>query len=100
MIEVHDLAPEQVFMSVRAKGTADRKEKVNELITKVGSWLEAKGVMNGRVRIELFEPTQQAAARWGPPAEASFAASPACWCGLLNFLRKAPSSKKIPPADS
>lgn len=89
MIPVKDLAPEHVFMSIRAKGTADRKEKVNALLSAIGAWLEEHGVPSGRSRIELFDPPQQGAHRWGPTAQAR----PACWCGFLKFLRRG-----VPPA--
>mmetsp|Transcript_5920 Transcript_5920/g.10599 ORF Transcript_5920/g.10599 Transcript_5920/m.10599 type:complete len:162 (+) Transcript_5920:72-557(+) len=93
MIPAKDLAPEQVFMSIRAKGTADRKEKVNELLSALSAWLEQHGVPSGRSRIELFDPPQQGAQRWGPPA----AARPACWCGFLKFLRRGvPSPDTVP----
>eukprot|EP00439_Symbiodinium_sp_Y106_P074950 s408_g14.t1 len=64
MTAVKDLAPEPVYISVRAKGTPPRREKVNELLAGIGRWLTGKGLRSGKVRIELFEPSQQAVHAW------------------------------------
>mmetsp|Transcript_31485 Transcript_31485/g.90273 ORF Transcript_31485/g.90273 Transcript_31485/m.90273 type:complete len:109 (+) Transcript_31485:61-387(+) len=65
IIPVRDLAPEKVYLSLRAKGTPPRKEKVGELLAELQQWLSAHGVAKGKVRIELFEPSQQAVHAWG-----------------------------------
>mmetsp|Transcript_36916 Transcript_36916/g.110257 ORF Transcript_36916/g.110257 Transcript_36916/m.110257 type:complete len:109 (-) Transcript_36916:6-332(-) len=65
MIPVKDLTPEKVYFSLRAKGTPARREKVGELLAKLEQWLSAHGVAKGKIRIELFEPSQQAAHAWG-----------------------------------
>ena len=65
MSVVKDLAPEPVYLSLRAKGTPPRREKVNELLAGIGKYLESKGLSRGKIRIELFEPSQQAVHSWG-----------------------------------
>mmetsp|Transcript_46742 Transcript_46742/g.99867 ORF Transcript_46742/g.99867 Transcript_46742/m.99867 type:complete len:230 (-) Transcript_46742:144-833(-) len=101
MVPAWDLAPEQAFMSIRAKGTPERKEKVNELLAAMGVWLTSHGILTGRTRIELFEPTQQAAQRWGPPIEELVVAprQPSCWCGVLKFFRRGGAHAVLPEAD-
>ncbi|CAJ1367698.1 unnamed protein product [Effrenium voratum] len=64
MTTVKDLAPEPVYVSIRAKGTPPRREKVNEILQGIGRWLADKGLAKGKIRIELFEPSQQAVHAW------------------------------------
>ncbi|CAE8673699.1 unnamed protein product, partial [Polarella glacialis] len=65
VIPVRDLAPEPVFLSLRAKGTPPRKEKVGQMLADIGRWLSEHGVARGKIRIELFEPSTQAVHFWG-----------------------------------
>ncbi|CAK9110791.1 unnamed protein product [Durusdinium trenchii] len=66
MSVVKDLAPEPVYLSIRAKGTPPRREKVADLLAGIGRYLDSKGLGRGKIRIELFEPSQQAAGEpWG-----------------------------------
>mmetsp|Transcript_98422 Transcript_98422/g.228249 ORF Transcript_98422/g.228249 Transcript_98422/m.228249 type:complete len:109 (-) Transcript_98422:113-439(-) len=65
MVPVKDLGPEQVYLSLRAKGTPPRKEKIGELLAQIEKWLSTHGVAKGKLRIELFEPSQQAVHAWG-----------------------------------
>mmetsp|Transcript_60899 Transcript_60899/g.122070 ORF Transcript_60899/g.122070 Transcript_60899/m.122070 type:complete len:91 (-) Transcript_60899:40-312(-) len=51
MIPVRDLAPENVYLSLRAKGTPPRKEKVGELLAKIQQWLSSQGVAKGKICI-------------------------------------------------
>mmetsp|Transcript_112451 Transcript_112451/g.223458 ORF Transcript_112451/g.223458 Transcript_112451/m.223458 type:complete len:110 (+) Transcript_112451:75-404(+) len=64
IIPVADLAPTRVYLSLRAKGTEPRKAKVGELLNEIGQWLSARGISAGKLRIELFEPSQQAVHAW------------------------------------
>ncbi|CAK9110736.1 unnamed protein product [Durusdinium trenchii] len=55
-----------VYLSIRAKGTPPRREKVADLLAGIGRYLDSKGLGRGKIRIELFEPSQQAAGEpWG-----------------------------------
>mmetsp|Transcript_36384 Transcript_36384/g.67745 ORF Transcript_36384/g.67745 Transcript_36384/m.67745 type:complete len:109 (-) Transcript_36384:50-376(-) len=64
MTTVKDLAPEPVYISLRAKGTPPRREKVGEILAGIGRWLAGRGLDTGKIRIELFEPSQQAVHAW------------------------------------
>eukprot|EP00930_Biecheleria_cincta_P086630 TRINITY_DN7589_c2_g1_i1.p1 TRINITY_DN7589_c2_g1~~TRINITY_DN7589_c2_g1_i1.p1 ORF type:complete len:110 (+),score=26.93 TRINITY_DN7589_c2_g1_i1:1-330(+) len=64
MTSVKDIAPEPVYFSIRAKGTPPRIEKIKDLLAEMGKWLSNHGVPQGKVRIELFEPSQQNVHSW------------------------------------
>eukprot|EP00931_Biecheleriopsis_adriatica_P103345 TRINITY_DN78197_c0_g1_i1.p1 TRINITY_DN78197_c0_g1~~TRINITY_DN78197_c0_g1_i1.p1 ORF type:complete len:109 (-),score=28.61 TRINITY_DN78197_c0_g1_i1:54-380(-) len=66
VVPVKDLAPEPVYISMRAKGTPPRREKIGQLLAEVEKWLSAHGTGRGKIRIELFEPSHQSVHAWKP----------------------------------